>query len=146
MQQCSNDQIEKIIGLLKIFLRGFRQAATMKFKKHGFTITQSSLIWILKWNPNLMLSELSEKMGLSKSTVSSMVERLEKQGVVIREIPKDNRRIVRLSLDPAFVENHQDLLNLRHKFVNEIFQFQDLSMEDADKVIYAFEIITRMKE
>lgn len=41
-------------------------------------------------------------MNLTKSTVSGIVDRLEKQGVVIREIPKDNRRIVKLSISEDF--------------------------------------------
>jgi MarR family transcriptional regulator, organic hydroperoxide resistance regulator len=145
MQQCSNDQTEKIVDLCKLLLKGFREAASMKFKEHGFTVTQLSLMFILHRDPNIMLNELSDRMGLSKSTVSSMVERLEKQGVVIREIPKDNRRIVRLSLDPEFAEKHKDILEFKHKFINGIFNFKDVSTEDADKIIYALEKITAMR-
>lgn len=145
MHRCSNDQIEQIVDLFKSLMKGFREAASMKFKEHGFTITQVSLMYILHRNPDLMLNELSDKMGLSKSTVSSMVERLEKQGVVIREIPKDNRRIVRLSLSPEFIERHMDILGCRHKFINDIFKFQDLSGEDAGKIIYALEKMNTMR-
>jgi MarR family transcriptional regulator, organic hydroperoxide resistance regulator len=144
MRQCSNDQIEKIVELWKQMLKGFREAASMKFKEHGFTVTQLSLMFILYRDPNIMLNELSERMGLSKSTVSSMVERLEKQGVVVRKIPKDNRRIVRLSLEQAFVEKHKDILEFKNKFINDIFKFQDTSMEDADRVIYALEKMITM--
>jgi MarR family transcriptional regulator, organic hydroperoxide resistance regulator len=144
MQQCSNDQIEKIVELWKLMLKGFREAASIKFKEHGFTVTQLSLMFILYRDPNIMLNELSERMGLSKSTVSSMVERLEKQGVVVRKIPRDNRRIVRLSLEQKFVEKHKDILEVKHKFINDIFKFQDVSMEDADKVIYALEKMITM--
>jgi len=145
MQQCSNDQIEKIVELIKILLKGFREAASMKLKEYGFTVTQLSLMFILHRNPNLMLNELSEKMGLSKSTVSSMVERLGNQGVVLREIPKDNRRIVRLSLEPEFVEKHKDILDFKHKFINDVFNFKDVSTEDADKIIYALDKIIKIR-
>jgi MarR family transcriptional regulator, organic hydroperoxide resistance regulator len=144
MQQCSNDQIEKIVELWKLMLKGFREAASMKFKEHGFTVTQLSLMFVLYRDPNIMLNELSERMGLSKSTVSSMVERLEKQGIVVRKIPKDNRRIVRLSLEQKFVEKHKDMLELKQKFINDIFKFQDVSRQDADKVIYALEKMITM--
>lgn len=147
MQQCSNDQTEKIVDLWKTLLKGFREAASMKFKEDGFTVTQLSLMFILYRNPDIMLNELSARMGLSKSTVSSMVERLEKQGIVVRKIPKDNRRIVRLSLEHEFVEKHKDILEVKHKFINDIFKFQDVSIEDADKVIYALEkMIMMMRE
>jgi MarR family transcriptional regulator, organic hydroperoxide resistance regulator len=145
MQQCTNEQVEKIVDLLKIFMKGFRDAASANFRAHGFTIAQISLMHVLHHHPNLMLNELSEKMGLSKSTVSSIVERLEKQGIVIREIPEDNRRIVRLSLSKKFMERHKDLMDVRHKLINEIFKFQALSNDDADRVINALEILTRVR-
>jgi MarR family transcriptional regulator, organic hydroperoxide resistance regulator len=145
MLQCSNEQTEKIVDLWKMLLKGFREAAAMKFKEHGFTVTQLSLMFILYRDPNIMLNELSERMGLSKSTVSSMVERLEKQRIVAREIPEDNRRIVRLSLKPEFVEKNKDILEFKHKFINDIFKFQDLSGEDADKIIYALEKMIKIK-
>jgi MarR family transcriptional regulator, organic hydroperoxide resistance regulator len=145
MQQCSNDQIEQIVDLCKLLLKRFREAASMNLKEYGFTATQLTLMFILYRNPNLMLNELSDKMGLSKSTVSSMVERLENQGVVLREIPKDNRRIVRLSLEPEFAEKHKDILDFRHKFINDIFNFKDVSANDADKIIYALEKMTAMR-
>jgi MarR family transcriptional regulator, organic hydroperoxide resistance regulator len=125
MQHCSNDQIEKIVELWKLMLKGFREAASMKFKEHGFTVPQLCLMFVLYRDTNIMLNERSERMGLSKSTVSSMVERLEKQGVVVRKIPKDNRCIVRLSLEQKFVEKHKDMLELKQKFINGIFKFQD---------------------
>jgi len=142
MQQCSNDQVERIISLFKLFMKRFREIAFMTFKEHGFTVAQCSLISILHYNPNLMLNELSERMGLSKGTVSAIVERMERQGIVIREIPKDNRRIVRLSLSQGFVKNHKDLLDLRNKVANEIFKFQDLTVEGADQIINALELMT----
>jgi DNA-binding MarR family transcriptional regulator len=145
MQQCSNDQIEQIVDLCKLLLKRFRVAASMNLKEYGFTATQIALMFILYRNPNLMLNELSDKMGLSKSTVSSMVERLENQGVVLREIPKDNRRIVRLSLEPEFAEKHKDILDFRHKFINDILNFKDVSANDADKIIYALEKMTAMR-
>ena len=142
MERCSSEQIERIVDTIKIIQKGMREIASSKFKEYGFTFPQMSLMFILHKSPNIMLNELSDKMGLSKSTVSSLVERMESQGIVIREIPKDNRRSVKLSLSADFVKNHTDFLDFKSKFISEVFNFQDVSREDAENIISALMKLT----
>jgi DNA-binding MarR family transcriptional regulator len=137
MQQCSNDQMEKIVELFRSIQRKMREVAAQKFRAYGFTLPQLNLVFILYETPDIMLNELTKKMGLSQSTVSSIVDRLVNQGVVVRQIPKDNRRSVHLSLSPEFMENNRSLLDYKNKFLDDIFNFQGLSAEDADTIIYA---------
>ena len=137
MQQCSNDQTEKIVELFRSIHRKMREVASQKFRSYGFTVSQLSLVFILHETPNIKLNELTKKMGLSQSTVSSIVDRLVAQSVVVREIPKDNRRAVQLSLAPEFVEKNKGLLDYKNKVIDEVFNFQGLSFEDADTIIFA---------
>ncbi|GAG88609.1 unnamed protein product [marine sediment metagenome] len=44
------------------------------------------------------VSELSLKMGLSDSTVSGILDRLEQKDIIQRERTKDDRRVVKISL------------------------------------------------
>lgn len=135
MQQCSNEQMEKIVELFRSIQRKMREVASQKFKAYGFTLPQLSLVFILRETPNIMLHELTKKMGLSQSTVSSIVDRLVAQGVVVREIPRENRRSVRLFLAPEFVEKNRSILDCKNKFLDDVFNFQGLSAEDADVII-----------
>ena len=48
--------------------------------------------------PGSRFAELSEILDLDKSTLSRTVDSLVKEGYVVREIPPDNRRTVKLSL------------------------------------------------
>ncbi len=137
MQQCSNEQMEKIVELFRSIQRKIREVAAQKFKAYGFTLPQLNVVFILYETPNIMLNELTKKMGLSQSTVSSIIERLVNQGVVMRQIPKDNRRTVQLSLSAEFMENNRTLLDYKNKFLDDIFNFQGLNAADADTIIYA---------
>ena len=67
--------------------------------------------------------------------------RLVGQGVVTREIPEDNRRIVRLSLSPEFKKNNV-LKELTNKYIIE--SLKDASEEDLDKIIIGLEILYRL--
>ena len=137
MQQCSNDQTKKIIELFRSIQRKMREVASQKFKAYGFTVPQLTLVFRLYETPNIKLNELTQKMELSQSTVSSIVDRLVTQGVVVRDIPKDDRRSVQLSLSPEFMEKNKGLFDYKNKFLDDIFNFQGLTAEDADTIIYA---------
>jgi DNA-binding MarR family transcriptional regulator len=106
---------EKITDLFKVVGKTFRELLFEKARQRGFTIPQLWVIFQLHKKPYQNLLELSKMIGLSKSTVSGIVNRLVAQGIVIREIPEDNRRTVKLSLSPQFVQIH-DLLKLRDEF------------------------------
>ncbi len=144
MRQCSNEQMEKIIELFRSIHRKMREVASQKFRSCGFTVSQLSVLFILYETPNIKLNELTQKMGLSQSTVSCIVDRLVAQDVVVREIPKDNRRAVQLSLAPGFVGNSKGLLDYKNKVLDEVFNFQGLSLEDADTIIYALDKVENL--
>ena len=69
-------------------------------KKFGITGPQ---LWALKTicvNGSLSLGELSKKMYLHPSTVSGVVDRLEKKGFVVRDRGQEDRRVVTVNLTP----------------------------------------------
>lgn len=105
MDKNSADYADDIIELYNLFWDDFHKISFSQFKKYKFTAPQAMAVRQLKRTIYITLKELSEKLSLSKSTVSEIVDRLEKQGIVVREIPEDNRRIVRLSLSPEFIKD-----------------------------------------
>ena len=90
------EQANEIIDIFKNIRKTLRYKFEKIAKQYGFTEPQLAVIFHLDHMPSITLNELSEYMMLTKSTVSGIVDRLTKQGVVTREIPKDNRMIVKL--------------------------------------------------
>lgn len=127
MQDLWSNPSERVVYLFKAVHKIYRDQIYEKSRQYGFTGPQIGLIIGLYKNPYITLKEMSECLGLSKSTVSGMVDRLVGQGVVTREIPEDNRRIVRLSLSPEFKKNNI-LKELTNKYIIE-------SLKDAAKRI-----------
>lgn len=133
-------QADKIINIFK----NIQKSLNVRFKKsaneYGFTVPQLSVIFHLYKMPYITLNELSECMMLTKSTVSGIIYRLSKQGIVIREIPEDNRRIVKLSLSEDFKKKH-DIPCMRKKFISDcIFDIiKDMGPMETDKFISSLE-------
>lgn len=67
----------------------------------GITPTQGMLIGILGKRGRMKVSEISQKMGLNNSTVSGIIDRLEKQGIVERLRSEEDKRVVFISLSPT---------------------------------------------
>lgn len=141
LQDLWSNPSERVVYLFKAVHKIYRDQIYEKSRQYGFTGPQIGLIIGLHKNPYITLKEMSECLGLSKSTVSGMVDRLVGQGVVIREIPEDNRRIVRLSLSPDFQKNNV-LQELANKYINDTLK--DASEEDLNKIITGLEILYRL--
>jgi DNA-binding MarR family transcriptional regulator len=73
--------------------------ATLK----GFDFTPGSfgVLTLIRANPGITQVELAAAFGVDKSTISPVIVRLEKRGLVRREVLADDRRYHALYFDPS---------------------------------------------
>jgi len=81
MEQELVHQAEHLNFLIRTLNRKFRQYMLSQTIGCGLTVPQIHLMQELFQNPGITLSELSIRLGLAKSTVSGIVDRLEKSEV-----------------------------------------------------------------
>lgn len=134
--QPSPNEIERIIELFRVIQKAFREHFIEQSRQYGLTSPQLHVIMIVKNNPGITLSDLSENLCLSQSTVSGIVNRLVAQGIIHREIPTDNRRTVNLSLSPEFIKNN-DLLKLKKQYFFDIMK--DATPADIETITAGLE-------
>lgn len=132
---------ETIMRLLRTTKKELSEYSFEKAKQFGCTGPQLFLILILYKNPGINLQELSERLGLSKSTVSGIVDRLVSQGDVTREIPSENRRSVRLFLSTDFLEKC-DVIEIKRQFLTDLFK--GASEQDLKTIIEGLEKLHEM--
>lgn len=93
---------EKLAEQLDCWLREIRQELRRpleaEFAKGGLTGPQRSVMQALFQSESMSLGELCRHVGLANSTVSGIVDRLEKRGLVKREIDQKDRRYTRLAV------------------------------------------------
>lgn len=133
MSKQADEIIETVRNIQRVLRCKFEKIA----KKSGFTAAQLGVIFHLYHMPSITLNELSDHMMLTKSTVSGIVDRLTKQGVVVREIPNDNRRIVKLSISEEFRKNN-DICNMKKKFISNLISdgIRNMQSSEVEKIIY----------
>jgi len=81
----------------------------------GMTAPQGMVMGILSKEKTMKITELSSKLSLSNSTVSGIIDRLEKQGLVERKRSEEDRRVVNVSISPSCKGIHHDF----HKRLEE---------------------------
>ncbi len=72
-----------------------------EFGVDEFNGAQGRILFVLWNNDNIPISELSEKTGLAKTTLTSMLDRLEGSGHIKREFDPSDRRKVKIKLTEA---------------------------------------------
>ncbi|MRH44275.1 MarR family transcriptional regulator [Aquibacillus halophilus] len=99
------------------------------FKENNLTPPQMMIMFMLSEEKKLKVSEISTKMNLANSTVSGIIDRLEKLGYVQRVRSEVDRRVVH-------VEPSKQAEELHKLFHDTVTQFLGTIVEDAtDKQI-----------
>lgn len=134
-----NIEVARLFNEVISLLKG---KMSKKFEKIGTTMPQGMIIGILSHNGSMKISELSKKIGLSNSTVSVMLDKLEKQKIVERIRSKEDKRAVYVSLSKNFKETNKNF----HEQVEE--NIKDIvskgTREEIDKIIEGLNTFKRI--
>ncbi|WP_347560934.1 MarR family transcriptional regulator [Clostridium sp. JN-1] len=140
-------QADRIIKAFKNIGKTFGDKFRKSAKQYGFTSPQLSVIFHLYKTPGITLNELSEHMMLTKSTVSGIINRLVNQEVVVREVPKNNRRIIKLSLSEEFIKNN-NVINMKKNFAYDIIAnaVKNLDPKELENIVYSLEKLNSLMQ
>lgn len=138
-------EADEIIEIFKSIKRSVSCKYEKIAKEYGYTPQQLGVIFHLYKMPSITLNELSEHMSLTKSTVSGIVDRLARQGVVNREVPENNRRIVKLSISEEF-KNNNDICLIKKRFIGEFISnaIKKTDKEEVEKIIYGLRQFSKL--
>jgi DNA-binding MarR family transcriptional regulator len=112
-------------GMIRVFYEARQHSQTLK-ARYGITAAQLQLLKLLEKAGDHTHSELSERLYLRGSTVSGIIDRLEKRGLVRRKRSRVDRRLVRVGLSDegrtllASVPRGQSKFGALRHFVREL--------------------------
>ena len=98
----------EVIKVLKNLMDTIKQNMHEQFKEMRVTGPQGMLMGTLVHNGKMKISDLSEMLALSNSTVSGILDRLEKQGFVERTRSDEDRRVVYVNVTDEFKKHKQE--------------------------------------
>jgi DNA-binding MarR family transcriptional regulator len=90
------------------------------------------------------LTEVSATLGVKKNTLSELLDRMVRDGLVAREFSPDDRRVVRLRMTPA---GKSAIKEFERSLMDNIGQYlKGLDAEDRRDLVTAMESLVRILE
>lgn len=126
-----SENAEKISKLLSLIHKNYHKkicAELDKGKFRDFTIQQITVMKEVYLFPEISLNDLSSRVNLANSTVSGIVERLAKKGVLLKVRPEENRRVVKISLSEEVKKDMEEITKIKNRYTVEILE----KMESSD--------------
>lgn len=94
---------ESFLPVMRELVRAY-QAFTDYDEEHirqlGLTAPQFDVVATLGNTPGMTMGQLAERTLVTKGTLTGIIDRLEKKGLVRREVPPENRRCFVIVLTP----------------------------------------------
>lgn len=123
----------EIATLIREINAGINQQMRNRFKDNALTPPQMMIMFMLAKEKYLKVSEISKKMSLANSTVSGIIDRLEKQGFVERVRSEEDKRVVYVRAATHMDEIHQDYHQSVTNFLAALTD--DISKEEVTSII-----------
>jgi DNA-binding MarR family transcriptional regulator len=96
------DLVTELFGVVGRFRRQLRRSTGRGFDTPGLTQAQAELLRLVGRRPGISIREAAAELGLVPNTASTLVSKLSSDGLLIRDVDNDDRRVGRLRLtEPA---------------------------------------------
>jgi DNA-binding MarR family transcriptional regulator len=131
----SND--DRLIYLLSIAQQALKDHTNKTIADKGgkVTLAQAAILFLLRKQDGRYMSEMGQLIGVDNSAMTRLVDRLEKAGLVKRQIDPENRRAISILLTPAGREEAVGALTVIKSINEEIKKDYSPAEVDAFKKI-----------
>lgn len=133
-----------VVKQLKHIMLLIKNSIHQQCREMNLTGPQGMLVGILSHYGRMKISDLSERMGLSNSTVSGIVDRLEKQGIVERLRCKEDRRVVQVNVTTEYKAEAKNKFEVIEKRLEAIMN--EATDEEVKTIFDGLEILKKLIE
>jgi DNA-binding MarR family transcriptional regulator len=111
-----------------------------KVSHYGLTPTQFFLLIALYEENGILITALAKKVALDKSTLTSLLDRLERDDLIQRTAHPTDRRIIQIYLTPKAEAMRDDLLRI-YSEVNGLFlsRLTSEELKNFEEILGKFE-------
>ncbi len=132
-----------LIQYIHINLESVSKPFASIFKKeYGLSANLMSIMWYLKSIESISMGDMAEKMNVSKQQLTILVDSLVQKGCVTRIYPKENRRLIHITLS----DQGKEVLSEAERHFNVLFEDQIKLLGDTEKeeLLNAIDTIVRI--
>ncbi|WP_174704625.1 MarR family winged helix-turn-helix transcriptional regulator [Paenibacillus physcomitrellae] len=136
-------QLHELVQGFRELKRTFHQVVSKQAEKMGITGIQFYVLAALREQPEMSMSDLAERVHLGNSTLSGVIDRMEKAGYVERKRSELDRRTVTLHLTDKGREIERQTNLLYQKAMGRI---SEIPQEEITQLIRTFRSIINLFE
>lgn len=118
MEYRPSEYVEHIEKYLRRIDFTIRKKGREILNDFSMTIPQFTALQILINNGDMTIGELSQKMFLTNSTITDLIDRMEKSELVVRKKDEKDKRVVRIEVLPKGNEILKKVLEKRQEFLD----------------------------
>lgn len=135
-------KIYEIVEQIQSISKLINRKVSHKTKCKKFTITALMILNQLKLGKVKTLTEISETLSIPNSTVSVIVDRLEKDGVVRRERDQEDRRKVHIYIKDQGPEQEEQIIKYHMDYFGDLFR--NASYEEIDDILKGLKTLEKV--
>lgn len=131
------EMVRKLVRMFQLFERD-------QIKVHGFTTSQCYTLLEIARAGTVTMNDLSERMNLSSSTMTRILDNLVRDGYILRQRSDSDRRVVIVALTAqgeASAAKLNDSVNAYYRKVIE-----SIPQGKLDEVLHSADLLTRAFE
>ncbi len=136
--------IEAVLVALRRVIRATDLHSKHLAKTTGLTAPQILLLQTIRDQGEVTIGEIANSMSLSQATVTTIIDRLEKRGLVYRERSKEDKRKVHAHLTDEAMETLKSApIPLQDQFAR---QYADLQEWEQTMIISSLQRVAQMMD
>lgn len=133
------DKIKEVANLLGETKKKLSNFMRIKTEKGDMTLTQAIVIHHVYHKGRLKISDLGNILGLSNSTISGIVDRLEKNNLLKRIRSDSDRRVVYVEIVENFSKKHEIFGASFEKVLEDLLS--DVDKDDIEKIYTGLSVL-----
>jgi DNA-binding MarR family transcriptional regulator len=137
MVEFNNKLLDSFTEINKAIYRLIKKEADRK----GITVVQLKALYRIATSPDIGLSELAEKLRLTNSTVSGVIDRLVHHELVVRVIPPENRRSISIHLTKKGEKLLEGIMNEESPFMQRINRVMSLPEDEIQHLLRLHKLV-----
>jgi len=119
--------------------RNFQQFRSLAMNNLEVSRDQMIIMTMLAHRGRMKITDISEHVGLSISTISGLLDRMEEKGIIRRARSEEDRRVVYVTLEDNYYEIVDGMRGEMKKNISKILS--RMAEDDIDTVFRAMDIL-----
>lgn len=128
-------KLHQLLNLLRFVYKSFEREWARQAHANGLTIPQQHILWLVYFDEGCSISDLSKRGLWHMSTLTDLLNRMEKEGYIHKVKDADDKRTYRVYLTPKGKEKREEIIESSDLHFSLLKKLDELEPGYVDNII-----------